>query len=64
VPPSDDRAAVERYARAAAAEAGLAIEEGWWPSVVGHLGTLLDRAASLEGLTKTLPDDPAPVFRP
>jgi len=64
VPPSEDRAGVERYARAAAAEAGLTIEEGWWPSVVGHLGMLLDRAASLEGATADLPDDPAPVFWP
>jgi hypothetical protein len=64
VPPSDNPAAVERYARAAAAESGLNIEEGWWPSVVGHLAALLDRAASLEGAPEDLPDDPAPVFRP
>jgi hypothetical protein len=55
---------LERYTRAAAAAAGLEIDDSWWPGVVTHLGTLLARAASLEGDGIEMPDDPAPVFRP
>jgi hypothetical protein len=66
VPPSaalspDD---LERYARAAAAVAGLRIDDAWWPAVVRHLDVLVTRAASLEGPGIHLPDDPAPVFLP
>lgn len=60
--PTRDPDGWERYARAAAGAAGLAIEEAWWPGVVRHLSALLDRAASLDDAAIDLPDDPAPVF--
>jgi hypothetical protein len=55
---------IERYARGAGAAAGLAIDEAWWPGVVGHLGAILERAASLEDGPVDLPEDSAAVFRP
>lgn len=63
-PPSPSLSIVEGYARAAAAAAGLPIDDAWWPSVVRHLDVLLVRAASLETDGITLPDDPAPMFHP
>jgi hypothetical protein len=55
---------VAAYARAAAQAAGLQIDDAWWPAVERHLSVLLARAGSLENQAITLPDDPAPVFRP
>ncbi|MGH9126405.1 MAG: AtzG-like protein [Acidimicrobiales bacterium] len=60
-PGPDER---EAYARAAAAAAGLTIEEAWWPAVLGHLAGLLAAAASVGEVTEGLKDEPAPVFRP
>lgn len=59
-----DDADLEGFARAAARVAGLEIDEAWWPGVVGHLGILLARSASLESAELDLPEDPAAVFRP
>jgi hypothetical protein len=36
---------LEAYARAAARQSGLTIDDAWWPAVVRHLGVLFDRAA-------------------
>ena len=54
----------EPYARAAAAAAGLNVDEAWWPEVLGHLAGLLAAVASVEEMAARLPDDPAPVFCP
>jgi hypothetical protein len=68
VPPdptdAPDPSDVAAYARAAAQAAGLQIDDAWWPAVERHLSVLLARAGSLENQAITLPDDPAPVFRP
>src|SRR5579884_190593 len=69
MPSASDRGpdGIEVFARAAAAVAGLRIEEAWWPEVLGHLAGLVAAAASVEevtGITGDLPDEPAPVFRP
>ncbi len=63
-PDPPDTVDLARFARAAARQSGLVIDEAWWPSVVGYLAMFLDRAASLEGADIDLPDDPAPVFQP
>jgi hypothetical protein len=55
---------IERYARSAAAAAGLAIDEAWWPGIVGHLGAIMERAATLEAGEVDLPEDTAAVFQP
>lgn len=55
---------LQQYARAAAAMAGLAIDEAWWPGVIGHLGALMHRVESLASAELELPEDLGPVFQP
>jgi hypothetical protein len=54
---------LETYARAAARQTGLTIDEAWWPGVVRHLGVLLDRAALVAAVDVQAPepgeDEPA-----
>lgn len=59
---AQDPAGLAGYAKAAALAAGLEVDDAWWPGVIRHLGALLARAASLEGID--LPDDPSAVFEP
>ena len=55
---------LEDYARSAALAAGLEIDDAWWPTVVRHLGMLMEATESVETNEAPLPAEPAPEFRP
>jgi hypothetical protein len=50
---------LDTYARAAAALAGLEIQDAWWPGVVRHLTVLCDNAALVEAVDLQAPVGPA-----
>lgn len=57
-------ALIEAHARAAAALAGLTIEDAWWPGVLRHLTVLIEQGRLVERHGGAGRSPPAPSFEP